>query len=87
VDFDSAFRFAYSMRETPHAHRWLNASVPADVKQRRLVELIDLFRGLQLKKQLKEVGREHVVLVDGIGKKRENQLTSLTDTNKRTVFD
>ena len=34
---------------------------------------------------MEEVGKHHLVMIDGHGKK-ENQLSGLTDTNKRAVF-
>ena len=43
-----AFMFAYSMREKTHAHRRMKDNVPEDVKKRRLVQLIDLFKAKQL---------------------------------------
>jgi tRNA A37 methylthiotransferase MiaB len=36
---------------------------------------------------MKEIGRHHLVLVDGKGKKGETQMSGLTDTMKRAVFD
>jgi MiaB/RimO family radical SAM methylthiotransferase len=87
VKYDLAFLFAYSMRERTHAHRRLVDDVPEDIKQARLVRMIDTFKRHQLEKQREEVGRYHLVLVDGKGKKGEQQLSGLTDTMKRAVFD
>ncbi|KAI8321289.1 hypothetical protein GQ54DRAFT_240612, partial [Martensiomyces pterosporus] len=39
VGFDTAFMFAYSMREKTHAHRKFKDDVPQDVKGRRLEEI------------------------------------------------
>jgi len=39
-----AFMFAYSMRDKTHAHRKMVDNVPEDVKQQRLVKMIDLFK-------------------------------------------
>jgi tRNA A37 methylthiotransferase MiaB len=44
VKYDLAFLFAYSMREKTHAHRRMKDTVPDDVKQERLVKMIDLFK-------------------------------------------
>ena len=44
VKYDLAFLFAYSMRERTHAHRRMQDNVPEDVKQARLVQMIDLFK-------------------------------------------
>ena len=50
VGYDLAFLFAYSMRERTHAHRRMQDNVPSDVKQERLVKMINLFKEGQLKK-------------------------------------
>jgi len=63
-----AFLFAYSMREKTHAHRRMQDNVPEDVKKRRLQEMIDTFKRVQLSKQKEDIGREHLVLVDGYGR-------------------
>jgi len=44
VRYDLAFLFAFSMRERTHAHRRLQDDVPEDVKQQRLVRMIDTFK-------------------------------------------
>lgn len=87
VKYDLAFLFAYSMRERTHAHRRMEDDVPEDIKQARLRRMIDTFKKHQLEVQLQEKGRHHLVLVDGKGKKGENQMSGLTDTMKRAVFD
>lgn len=83
--YDLAFLFAYSMREKTHAHRRMEDNVPEAVKQARLVQMIDTFKRIQLEKQFEEIGRKHLVLVDGKGKKGD-QWSGLTDTMKRAVF-
>jgi tRNA A37 methylthiotransferase MiaB len=57
------------MREKTHAHRRMADNVPEDVKQARLVKMIELFKKVQLQKQLEEIGSKHLVLIDGKGKK------------------
>jgi len=86
VQYDMAFLFAYSMREKTHAHRKMQDNVPEDVKKARLIEMIEVFKRNQLIKQRQEIGKHHLVLVDGNGRLGETQLTGLTDTNKRAVF-
>ena len=61
TQYDQAFMFAYSEREKTHAARHLNDDVPAEVKSRRLQEIITAFREGQLKKFQAEVGRTHLV--------------------------
>lgn len=90
VQFDQAFMFAYSMRGKTHAHRTMQDDVPADVKNRRLNEVISTFRReVQLRNNEVEVGRLRLVLVEGESKKStpENRTFSgRTDQNKRVVF-
>ena len=61
TQYDQAFMFAYSEREKTHAARHLPDDVPADVKSRRLQEIIDTFRAGQLKQNEAEIGRTHLV--------------------------
>jgi tRNA A37 methylthiotransferase MiaB len=68
VQYDLAFMFAYSMREKTHAHRRMQDNVPEDVKKRRLIRMIEVFKRNQLIKQQQEIGNYHKVLVDGKGK-------------------
>ncbi|OLY81152.1 CDK5RAP1-like protein [Smittium mucronatum] len=64
VEFDTAFMFAYSMREKTHAHRNYEDDVPAQVKQARLQELIELFHETAKRKNQKYIGTYKLVLVD-----------------------
>jgi tRNA A37 methylthiotransferase MiaB len=83
--YDQAFMYAYSQRERTRAHRTLPDDVPQEVKLRRLQEVINLQNQLQNKRYAAEVGKEHVILVEGLSRKRTH-LTGLTDTNKRVVL-
>jgi len=90
VQFDQAFMFAYSMRGKTHAHRTMEDDVPADVKSRRLNEVIDCFRdNVQLRNVETEIGKLRLVLIEGEAKRStaENRTWSgRTDENKRVVF-
>ena len=90
VQFDKAFMFAYSMREKTHAHRRLSDDVPEDVKQRRLSEVIATFTEGARRSNDAEVGRYHLVLLEGPAKKLsprgEVEWMGRTDTNKRVVL-
>jgi len=90
VRFDQAFMFAYSMRGKTHAHRTMEDDVPPDVKNRRLNEIIDVFRhNVQLRNNEEEVGKLRLVLVEGEAKRStaENRTWSgRTDQNKRVVL-
>ena len=49
--------------------------------------MIELQHEIQLERNEAEIGREHVVLVEGPSKKSDAQLCGRTDTNKMVVFD
>jgi len=87
VCYDHAFMFAYSMRAKTHASHRMQDNVPDEIKLRRLAEVIDTYNVTITEKNLVEdQGRLHVVLVQGRSKRSNANLTGLTDTNKRCVF-
>lgn len=87
VQFDLAYMFAYSERERTLAHRKFEDDVPEEVKKARLSEIIGRQMEIQQELNDREVGREHLVLVEGPSKRSEEQLCGRTDTNKMVVFD
>ena len=87
VEYDLAYMFAYSERERTLAARKYEDNVPEDVKKRRLSEIIQQQMSIQEKNNKDEVGRRHLVLVEGTSKKSDQQLSGRTDTNKMAVFD
>ncbi|KAL7576073.1 hypothetical protein ACA910_000855 [Epithemia clementina (nom. ined.)] len=90
IRYDQAFMFAYSMREKTHAHRTMQDDVPAEIKQRRLSEIIEVFHSkVHEKNSETEVGKFRCVLLEGESK-RSTEGAKLwhgrTDQNKRIVF-
>ena len=61
TQYDQAFMFAYSEREKTHAARHLPDDVPAEVKSRRLQEIIATFRDGQRRQMEAEIGCIHLV--------------------------
>uniref|UniRef100_A0A7S0GQW6 Uncharacterized protein n=2 Tax=Micromonas pusilla TaxID=38833 RepID=A0A7S0GQW6_MICPS len=86
VAYEQAFMFAYSERDGTSAARKMEDDVPEDVKQRRLQEVIDAFRGAAARHQNAEIGRTHLCSVEGASKKNDQELTGKTDTSKWVVF-
>lgn len=96
VAYDQAFMFAYSMRGRTHAHRTMDDDVPEDVKQRRLREVIEVFRRrVQERNDEVEVGRVRLVLVEGETRRSRksgggddgvSSWQGRTDQNKRVMF-
>lgn len=86
VGFDAGFCFAYSERERTQAQRQLVDDVPAEVKNRRLQQMIELATQLTAARCREQVGARHLVLIDREEVYRgELQFKGTTDTSKRTV--
>jgi len=90
VAFDQAFMFAYSLRDKTHASHQMEDDVPLKVKNRRLQEVIDVYRRkLKEKNSLVETGRRRLVLVEGPATRSTADApmwTGRTDGNKRVIF-
>ncbi|MDE5903003.1 MAG: tRNA (N6-isopentenyl adenosine(37)-C2)-methylthiotransferase MiaB [Muribaculaceae bacterium] len=86
VGFDSAFMFKYSERPGTFASKHLPDNVPEDVKIERLNRMIALQNELSLRSNLKDVGREFTVLVEGRSKRNADELCGRTSQNKVAVF-
>ena len=86
VCFDGAFMFQYSERPGTLAARKYKDDVPEDVKTARLNEIIALQGRMSLKSNEKEIGRRHVVLVEGVSKKNSDELFGRASNNKVCVF-
>lgn len=87
VEYDYGYMFAYSERPGTPAHKKMEDDVPADVKQRRLAEVIALQGELSRKRMQGYVGRIHEVLIEGTSKKNENQWKGRNSQNAVCVFD
>ena len=95
VEYEQAFLFAYSMRDKTYASRAMQDNVDADIKQRRLQELIDVYREkIHSKNERIEVRKFRLVLVEGPTKKQQADSSrgtatwhGRTDQNKRILFD
>lgn len=87
VQYDLAYMFAYSERGRTLAQRKYEDNVPEKVKKRRLSEIIEQQMNIQGELNKKEIGKRHLVLVEGTSKRSNEQLCGRTDTNKMVVFD
>ena len=74
------------MRDKTHAMRTMVDDVPEDIKKARLQRMIDVFMAAQLERSQMDIGKVHLVLVDGVGKK-PGQLKGKSDTYRTVVFD
>lgn len=87
VRYDLAYMFAYSERERTFAHRKYEDDVPEEVKKARLTEIITQQMEIQAEINKQEIGKRHLVLVEGTSKRSDDQLSGRTDTNKMVIFD
>ena len=87
VGYEFAYMFKYSERPGTFAQKHLPDDVPDEVKSRRLSEIIALQNELGHASNLRDVGREFEVLVEGRSKRDEKQLSGRTSQNKVVVFD
>nr|CAI5853969.1 unnamed protein product [Callosobruchus analis] len=86
VRFNQSYLFAYSMRERTTAHRRFKDDVPADVKQRRLERMIQLHRQHALKLNTAQIGKNHLVLIEGLSKKSKQYFQGRNDQNVRVIL-
>ncbi len=86
IRFDSAFMFAYSERDLTFAAKKLADDVPADVKRRRLGEIVALQERISAEVFAAHVGRDERVLVTGPSKRDPRQLIGRTDGFKSVIL-
>jgi tRNA-2-methylthio-N6-dimethylallyladenosine synthase len=86
VKYDYGYMFSYSERPgTPAAKKFVD-DIPADVKQKRLAEVIDLQLKLSLERNNRHIGEIQKVLVEGFSKRSEDFLQGRNDQNKKVIF-
>ncbi|NXR16734.1 CK5P1 protein, partial [Cinclus mexicanus] len=86
VRYNVGFLFAYSMRQKTRAHHRLQDDVPADVKKRRLEQLIATFREEAARANAVLVGQVQLVLVEGPSKRSASELCGRNDGNIKVIF-
>ncbi|XP_029864569.1 mitochondrial tRNA methylthiotransferase CDK5RAP1 [Aquila chrysaetos chrysaetos] len=86
VCYNVGFLFAYSMRQKTRAYHRLQDDVPADIKKRRLEELITVFREEAARANEALVGQSQLVLVEGPSKRSASELCGRNDGNIKVIF-
>lgn len=86
VRFDNAFTFAYSEREGTTAARKMPDTVPEEVKQRRLAEMIAIQRRISTEITAAQVGTRQRVLVEAVSKRSQNEFLARTETFRSVVI-
>ena len=86
VGFDWAFMFAYSDRPGTLANRTMQDDVPAEEKNHRLNEIIELQNRKSLERYRAQIGKELEVLVEGPSKRDPAMLCGRASNNMMCVF-
>jgi tRNA-2-methylthio-N6-dimethylallyladenosine synthase len=84
--YHSMYSFKYSPRPNTLAVKRLPDDVPEAEKTRRIVALQSLQKDIQGAWFTAAVGREEQVLVDGVSRRRESELTGRTSGNTVVNF-
>lgn len=84
--FDFAFMYKYSERPGTLAARRYADDIPEEVKGRRLTEIIDLQHRNSIAKNTSEIGKTHIVLIEGESKKSDLDAKGRNDQNKIVIF-
>jgi tRNA-2-methylthio-N6-dimethylallyladenosine synthase len=85
IRFDNAFTFAYSERPDTLAARTMADDVPAEVKQRRLAQVIDLQRRITGEIHAAQVGRHERVLLETPSRRSPVELLGRTDSFRSVI--
>ncbi len=86
VRYDMAYMFSYSERPGTLAARRYTDDVPADVKLRRLQEIITLQNGHQRESYKNDIGKTFEILIEGDSRRSELKWCGRNTQNKMTVF-
>jgi tRNA-2-methylthio-N6-dimethylallyladenosine synthase len=86
VRFDFGYMFSYSERPGTPAAKKFKDDIPADVKQRRLAEIIEVQQRISTERNKKLIGTIQKVLVEGTSKRSEADFSGRSDQNKVVIF-
>jgi tRNA-2-methylthio-N6-dimethylallyladenosine synthase len=84
--YNFAYMFTYSERPGTPAAKKYKDDVPEEIKQRRLVEIIDLQSKLSVERNKREIGKINRVLVEGESRKSDDSLKGRNTQNITVVF-
>jgi tRNA-2-methylthio-N6-dimethylallyladenosine synthase len=84
--YDFSYMFFYSERPGTLAQRRYQDDIPAEVKKRRLQEIVDLQGRLSLQSNLQDLGKSFKVLIESSSKKTDKDWAGRNSQNKVVVF-
>ena len=86
VRFDFGYMFSYSERPGTPAAKKFKDDIPADVKQRRLAEIIEVQQRISTERNKTLIGTIQKVLVEGTSKRSDQDFSGRSDQNKVVIF-
>ena len=86
VKYDYGYMFKYSERPNTAAEKKFDDDVPEKLKQRRLVEIIDLQQKQSLENNMKRIDKTYEVLIEGNSKRSKDYFFGRTTHNCVVVF-
>ena len=86
VEYDFAYMFMYSERPGTLAEKKFTDDVPIEIKKRRLDEIIKKQNELSLRRNQRDVGKVHKVLIEGYSKRSDQYLQGRNSANKVVIF-
>jgi tRNA-2-methylthio-N6-dimethylallyladenosine synthase len=86
LDFSFAYMYIYSERPGTLAAKRFTDDVPAEVKSRRLNEIIEQQHKSGHKRLLEQLGTVQEVLIDGYSKKSDKDFSGRSDQNTTVIF-
>lgn len=84
--YDMSYMFFYSERPGTLAQKRFEDDVPAEVKKRRLQEIVELQNRLSLESNKKDIGKTFKVLIEGNSKRSDSDWMGRNSQNKVIVF-
>jgi tRNA-2-methylthio-N6-dimethylallyladenosine synthase len=84
--YDFSYMFFYSERPGTLAERRYKDDIPAEVKKRRLQEIVEVQNRLSLESNKRDLGKIFKVLIEGDSKKNEAEWKGRSSQNKVIVF-
>ncbi|MES2703217.1 MAG: DUF559 domain-containing protein [Bacteroidota bacterium] len=84
--FDMSYMFSYSERPGTLAARRYTDDIPADVKNRRLREIIELQNNISRENYQQDIGKTYKVLIEATSKRSDKDWSGRNSQNKVVVF-
>ncbi len=85
VKYDFSYMFYYSERPGTLAAKKFEDDIPLEVKKRRLAEIIDKQNKLSHERNLLDLGKEQLILIEGTSKKSALEFKGRNSANKIVI--